>query len=142
MATLRKSAVAALIVLTATMGMAFGQLRKQVYFDINVDYSLRMADYLLPAGHYVIYQVDDNNPNLFYLYKDNLTHSPIATINTVRKDYTDPYYPEHTKVEVRVQETRGQGMQPVLRGWDIPGEDGWRIISVVPRRGSMLTRIQ
>jgi len=144
MALARKIMLATVMLLTATMGMAMGQgpLRKRVNFDINVDYALRMGEYLLPPGHYVIYQVDDNDLNLFYLFKDNMRHSPIATIRTVRKDAVDPNYPEHTKVSVRIEETKTQGTQPVLRGWTIPGDDGWTIVAVVPKKNSMLTRIQ
>jgi hypothetical protein len=30
----------------------------------------------------------------------------------------------------------------VLRGWTIPGEDGWRIISVIAKNDRILTRIK
>jgi hypothetical protein len=141
MGVLRKSALAFMILLTASVGMAFGQILKEVDFDVNVPFTMRMADYLIPAGHYVIYQVDGNNPNLFYLYKDDMTHSPIATIMTVRHDFVPPYFAKHTDMRVRLEETSTQGTVPVLRGWNIAGEDGWTIISVVPKRGSMLTRV-
>jgi hypothetical protein len=61
MALLKKSALVMVMMLTAGMGMAFGQLKKQVQFDIDVTFALRMGDYLLPPGHYVINQVDDND---------------------------------------------------------------------------------
>lgn len=142
MGILRKSAVAMMVLLIASMGVAFGQLQKRVNFDINVPYELRMTDYLLPPGHYVLYQVDPNAPNLFYLYRDNIRHTPIATVNTVRHDYVEPFYPSHTRIRLRIEETRTQGTEPVLRGWEIPGDDGWTIISVVPNKTSTLTRVQ
>jgi hypothetical protein len=142
MAIFRKSALVMVMLLTVGMGMAFGQIKKQVQFDINVTFALRMGDYLLPPGHYVIYQVDDNDLNLFYLFKDDMRHSPVATIRTTRKEFVEPNFPEHTKMNLRIEETKDQGTQPVLRGWNVPGDDGWTIIAVVPKKDSMLTRIQ
>lgn len=141
MGVLRKSALAFMLLLTASVGMAFGQIKKEVDFDINVPFTMRMADYLIPAGHYIIYQVEDGDPNLFYMFKDDMTHSPIATIRTVRHEFVPPYFPEHTDMRVRIEETSSQGMVPVLRGWNIAGEDGWTVISVVPKRGAMFTRV-
>jgi hypothetical protein len=143
MGALKKSAVAGLVLLTVVIGTAFGQgpLNKRVNFDINVAFAVRMGDYLLPPGHYVIYQIDDNNLNMFYLFKDDMRHSPIATIKTTRKEHVWNN-PEKTEMRLKIEETRDQGTVPVLHGWDVPGDDGWTIIGVVPKKDSMLTKIQ
>ncbi|HEY6327925.1 MAG TPA: hypothetical protein VI756_01215, partial [Blastocatellia bacterium] len=65
----------------------------------------------------------------------------IATIRTVRREFVEPFFPEHTDMHVKVEETSTQGTVPVLRGWNIAGDDGWTVISVVPKRGAMLTRV-
>jgi hypothetical protein len=145
MGALKKSVVAGLMLLAVVFGTAFGQgpMKKRVNFDINVTFAMRMGEYLLPPGHYVISQVDDNDLNMFYLFKDDMRHSPIATIKTTRKEYAAPWnYPEKTEMRLKIEETKDQGTVPVLHGWDIPGDDGWTIIGVVPKKDSMLTKIQ
>ena len=89
MAQLRKSALAAFIVLTAITAIAMGQgpLHKRVNYTINVSHSLRMGDYMLPPGKYVIYQINQNDTNLFALYQNDLTESPVAMIRTTRVEY-------------------------------------------------------
>ena len=75
MVQLRKSALAAFIVLTAITAIAMGQgpLHKRVNYTINVSHSLRMGDYMLPPGKYVIYQINQNDTNLFALYQNDMT---------------------------------------------------------------------
>jgi hypothetical protein len=112
----------------------FGQwpLHKQVNYTINVPYSLRKADYMLPAGNYILHQINANDLNLFALYQGSMMHPPIAMIRTVRIDYAATGYPETTDMWITYDESSPDA-HPVLRGWHVPGDDGWEIIGVVPR---------
>jgi hypothetical protein len=142
MRILRNSAMTLVLILTAGLGMglAQGPVQKQIDFDINAPYALRMGNFMLPAGQYVVYQADANDSDLFFLFKGtDMMHSPIAVVRTVRIRRLPLDYPEHTKMLLRIDESNPDS-HPVLRGWNIAGEDGWEIIAVVPRHGSPLTR--
>ncbi|HEV8487287.1 MAG TPA: hypothetical protein VGV87_27310 [Blastocatellia bacterium] len=132
-----------LVVMAAPVGtsLAQGPLQKQVNFTINVPYRMRMQNYLLPAGTYILYQISKPNPNLFALYEGDMMHSPIAMIHTVRIDYLNVDVPGKTAMHWRIDEF-GSSSDPVITGWDIPGMDGWQIVSVVPKKGrNPLTRV-
>src|SRR5215213_9041850 len=95
---LRKSMlVAVLICAAASLTLAQGPVQKRVNYSINVRHALRVGDYLLPPGDYVLYQISQNDLNLFGLYEKDLRHGPIAMIRTVRIDYSADY-PEHTRM--------------------------------------------
>jgi hypothetical protein len=143
MVSLRKSALAAFIVLTAITAMAFGQgpVHKRVNYTINVNHSLRMGDYMLPPGRYVIYQINQNDTNLFALYQNDMTTSPVAMIRTTRIEYQTDETPSKTEMIIDVDES-SRDSHPMLKGWNIPGLDGWEIISVVSKRNGVLTRIR
>src|SRR5215831_17801964 len=99
MKTIRNIAMAAVFasLLAASSAFAQGPIYKIVRFDINVPYELRMSNYILPRGHYVIRQMSANDINLFALYRDNMTHPPIAIFRTVRIPYnTMAETPRHT----------------------------------------------
>lgn len=131
---------AILLMVVCCMSSFADPIQKRVEFDVNGQFSMRMENYLLPAGHYVLYQVDPNNLNLFALYLDNLTHPPIAMIQTTRIMYPSYRPPEHTRMLLNYSESTDQA-QPVITGWTIPGDDGWQIIGVVPKNNSVLTRV-
>ena len=143
MVSVRKRALAAVLLLTAMAVMAFGQgpLFKRVNYTITVGHELKMGDYLLPPGRYVIYQINQNDTNLFALYQEDMTHSPIAMIRTTRIDYQGSEYPSKTGLFLDIDES-SRDLHPVLKGWNIPGEDGWEIISVVSKRNGVMTRIR
>jgi|SRR5262245_25186987 len=143
MKLVRISTLAAVIVMmmTALTICAQGPLRKRVNYSINVPYTLRMGSYVLPPGDYVLYQVLDNDLNLFALYRNDMMRPPIAMIRTARIDYQSRRYPEKTKVMLSIDEENYRGRTlPILRGWTIPGMDGWEVISVVERKKGNLTR--
>src|ERR671938_428591 len=127
---IKKSALAALAVLTLVSSMVFAQgpLQKRVNYTITVPYKLRIGDYMLSPGRYVLYQINFYDPNQFALYADNMTHSPVAMIRTTRIEYRTGQYPSKTQIMLDIDES-GNLAQPVIRGWTIPGEDGWEIIS-------------
>jgi hypothetical protein len=140
---LRKGAIAAVLMIAAmsSLAVAQGPLHKRVNYSINVSYALRMGDYILPAGRYVLYQPNQNDVNLFALYHTDLTRSPIAMIRTARIEYNTGDYPEDTRLLVEMDESSTDN-HPVLRGWTIPGMDGWEIISVVAKNNRVLTRVK
>ena len=134
----RSVLLAAAICSIAVLSQAQGPLYKQVNYSTNVSH--RIGDYLAPPGDYVLYQVSHNDLNMFRLYQKDMAREPIATIKTTRIDYSGQY-PGHTKVLLEFDESTGEA-RPVLRGWTIPGEDGWRIISVIAKNDRILTRIK
>ena len=143
MTTMRKGAMAAILMLvaTATMALAQGPIHKRVNYSINVHHALRMGDYILPPGKYVLYQINQNDTNLFALYQEDMTRSPIAMIRTARIEYNAGEYPDRTAMFLEIDET-SRDTHPVLRGWNIPGMDGFEIISVVAKDSRILTRVK
>lgn len=139
---LRNSAlVAVLIGVMATLALAQGPIHKRVNYSINVNYALRMGDYILPEGRYVLYQISQNDLNLFALYQRDMIQPPIAMIRTTRIEYQTGEYPEKTRLLLNIDETSADA-HPVLLGWNIPGESGWEIISVVAKNSKILTRVK
>jgi len=127
---LRRVALAAVLLVGALVLPASAQLRKQVYFTISAPFELKNSGTVLPAGNYILYQISTANPNLFALYREDMQHSPIAMISTVRIDYSAARYPSHTRVITDIDERSDQGY-PVIEGWNIPGDDGWEVIAGV-----------
>jgi hypothetical protein len=143
MKAVRKSALAAILVMVAVASVAFAQgpVNKRINYTINVDHSMRMGDYLMSPGRYVIYQINQNDPNLFALYHNDMMHSPVAMIRTTRIEYQGSDYPGKTSMLLDVDESSSD-LHPVIRGWNIPGEDGWEIVSVVAKNDRVMTRIK
>jgi hypothetical protein len=141
MKTIRKNALAAILVIAGIASLAFAQgpVNKRVNYTISAPYTLRMGDYLLPPGKYVLYQISRFDTDLFALYRNDMTDSPIAMIRTTRIDYHDNKYPSKTKMLLDIDESSGD-LHPVLKGWTIPGDDGWEIISVVAKDHGVMTR--
>jgi hypothetical protein len=143
MKTLRSIAITiGLLTLIGIPALGQGPIYKKLWFDINVPYQLRMTDYILPEGHYILKQVDQNDINLFWLYKDTMTHAPIAVVRTVRDNVaTMADTPQKTQLLIRMNE-RGTDAMPVVRGFTIPGEDPFHIIAVVPKDSHALVRVR
>src|SRR5579871_2144920 len=142
MRSIRNIAVAAVLAsfLATTFAFAQGPIIKMVTFDINVPYQLRMANYELPEGHYILRQISQNDINLFSLYKDDLLHRPVAVVRTIRVPATGlSDLPQKTEMLLRDNESGSAA--PIMRGFTIPGEDAFQIISVVPNKNSMLVRV-
>ena len=140
---MRTGAVAAILVMVGMVSTAFGQgpIQKRIDFNINVPFEVQIGGYLLPAGDYVLRQVSANDLNLFALYPGrHMMHSPVAMIRTTRIDYyASGRYPEHTNIKLNIDEGSSEAT-PVLRGWNIPGDDGWQVIAVVPRHKGLMAR--
>jgi hypothetical protein len=67
--------------------------------------------------------------NRFALFAGDEMEEPVAILHTTRVDFTTGEYREKSGIALTIDEAR-PGAQPVLRGWVIPGEDGWEVISV------------
>ncbi len=135
-------AIPALVAALITVSFAQGPLNKLINYDINAPHALRMGEYVLPPGKYVLYQINSNDPNLFALYRHDRMRPPIAMIRTTRIDYAARGYPEKTKIFLNIDEERnGYNSLPELQGWTIPGMDGWEIISVVESKRGALARV-
>lgn len=140
MSYIEKAGMFILVLAIAGAGAVFAQgpLHKQVYYTINVPYALRKANYMLPPGKYILYQINGNDLNLFALYQGDMMHSPIAMVRTTRIGYQATGYPEETRILMGIDESSADA-HPVIRGWNIPGDDGWEIIGVVPKNPRVLS---
>ncbi len=147
-----KTWMAVLAIITLTIvAWAQNPLHDRVNFTIDTPFKLKVGGYAFPPGKYILYQEIQTDPGLFQLYPDNLTNTPIATFHTVRVEYRTGEYPDEARVRfkgtstgtVRAVTVDAKEMSvvlnidkwtydgiPLLRGWDIPGKDGWKIISV------------
>jgi hypothetical protein len=145
MKRLKNSVLASLLVMTAVISTASAQgpLNKRVNYSISAPHALRMGDYILPAGDYIIFQINQNDTNLFALYKGDMMHSPIAMIRTTRVYFPSGRYPEKTRIVLEIdEELNNRIATPVLKGWTIPGLDGFEIISVVEGKKGVMARVQ
>lgn len=140
---LPKFVLAAIVLIGVTVApvRAQGPLQKRVNFTINVPFELMKARVVLPPGNYVLYQISTNDPQLFALYQEDMTHPPIAMIRTTRIDYSTGRYPSKTRILMDTDESWPQ-RYPVLEGWNIPGEDGWEVIGAVTRLRGINARIR
>ena len=130
------------IAIAAAGGYAQGTLQKTVHYVINTPHAVEMGGYLLPAGTYTIHQINVTDPNLFALYKgDKMEGTPVASLRTTRIDYKSGEYPEGTKFRLEFDETANRA-NPVLMGWSVPGEDGWKVIAVDADDDEFLVRVQ
>jgi hypothetical protein len=125
-------AAAMLLTVLIAAGPAQASIKTQLHFEINVPYRIRMGNYVLPPDKYYLYQVDKNDLNLFFLFRGDMRHTPIAAVRTVRVDHSIDGYPQKTEIDW-VMDEHGSYPLPVVTGWDLPGHDGWQIIGVVPR---------
>src|SRR6185295_12596937 len=107
--TLRRFALASvlLISISAIPVLAQGPLHKRVNFTIDAPFELKKGNMVLPAGSYVLFQVTTSDPHLFGLYRDDLTHPPIAMIRTVRIN-NSTNWPRKTKVMFDLDESSTQ----------------------------------
>ena len=131
-----------LVAMVGTSVFAQSAVPRIVHYGINVDYKMRVGDYMLPAGNYVLSQVFQSDPNLYYLHPMNLTHAPIAAIRTARISYNGRIHqPGGTQFLIENDEESSAGTIPVLKGWVLGGEDGFEIISVTPSKHSTMVRV-
>jgi hypothetical protein len=138
MKMLKHVALAAVFMVAASVMSvsAQGPLHKQIHFTISHPFEMRNSNVVLPAGKYILYQVSQYDLNQFALYQDNLMHSPIAMVRTIRMDYSVRKAPKKTAMLVSFDE-EANTVLPVIDGWTIPGMDGWEVIAMVPERDGL-----
>ncbi len=134
-------AVVVMMFTAAITGYAQGTARDRITFNINTRFELRMGDYVLPPGKYILQEVDaTTSPDMFALYKENRMQSPIAMIQTTRIRYNASEYPDKSQIILVFDpEDKVSGI-PTLTGWKVPGKDGWRVTGVVEKEKGHLTR--
>lgn len=109
---------------------AQGPLIKRVEFMINAPFEVKNSNLVLPPGKYILLQTFQQHPDVFSLYQNDLMQPPIATVQTVRIDYASGNYPHKTRMLLDTDEET-MTAYPIVKGWNIPGYDGWEIISTV-----------
>jgi hypothetical protein len=118
------------ITLCAVAALGQGPLQEKVHYTISVPHAITIGGYVLPQGRYVLHQANVTDLNLFALYREDLTGTPVALIRTTRvRPRSGDELAKDTKIRLDFDESPG-GARPVLRGWTIPGEDGFEIIAV------------
>ena len=128
--SLKRFALAAIFLIGAAVvpALAQGPSQERIEFSINVPFELKTANVVLPPGNYVLFQIKPSDRFLFALYPEDLTHSPIAIISTIRIDYDRGRMPQKTRLLLDSDESSPQNY-PVLEGWNVPGSDGWEVIA-------------
>lgn len=135
MKTFRNFAMAAALLFAIAPLMsvsAQGPLLKQLHFTINSPFSMTNSGAVFPAGKYILRQVNQNDSNLFALHQEDLTHSPVAMVRTVRIDYRGSEYPGDDSMLLSNDDEATNAL-PIIGGWNIAGDDGWEIVATVPK---------
>jgi hypothetical protein len=141
--TLRKLSLAMLFLTVAAVApaLAQGPIQERINFTVSGPFELKGTNMVLAGGNYVLFQIDPRDRQLFALYEGDMTHSPIAMIRTARVYYKPGRLPGKTMMLMETNEASSQNYE-VLEGWNVPGDYGWEVISVTPRRGAINSRIQ
>lgn len=140
--SLLRFSLALVFLMSVAFGTAVGQVahpQEKIHFTANSPFELKGTDMLLPAGEYVLFQLKANDRYEFALYQGDMTHSPLAIIRVVRVYYDLGRLPEKAKMIMDIDESSPQSY-PMLEGWAVPGDYGWRVISATPRGGAAVTR--
>ncbi len=142
MTAIRRTAIAAILLMIAAAPLAMGQVRTQtrLNFTINVPYAMEMGGYTLSPGKYILLQ-SSQQPNLFSLYAEDLAREPIAMIQTTRTRYWTIPQDRTTKIVLEIDES-SLDSRPVLQGWNVPYADGWEVTSVVAKNNNYMVRIK
>ena len=131
--TMRCAITAAMAIAAAIP--AFGQTTAdQMRFQINAPYELKKGKVVLPPGTYILSRVNDNDPGLFWLYRDNKRNPPIAVVETVPARFGSIRDQQKTRM---VLEQTGTEVT-TIEGWVSPESEGHEIISVVSSRRNQL----
>src|SRR5688500_18573229 len=129
--TLRRLSLAIVFLLGSAVVPALAQQPTQtkINFTTSSPFELKGSDVVLPAGNYVLYQVDPRDRQLFALYHESMRYSPVAMIRTVRIQHDLGQLPRKTMMLMDIDEGSLHNMA-VLEGWNVPGDYGWEVIAV------------
>jgi hypothetical protein len=137
MRLLRNVLISAVLVLTAGISAAFGQIPtpRVIYFNVNVPYTFTKVHYTLPAGKYILRQMTERRRDLFALYQGDMTHPPIAIVTTAPIYHNGNNFNEPTRMYYGDNEET-EDAHPIFQGWSMAGDNGFEIVSIVPSRES------
>ena len=140
--TLRKLSLAIgfLIGSAVVPALAQGPMQARINFSTSAPFELKGTNVVLPAGDYVLFQLDPRDRQLFALYHENMKHSPVAMIRTVRIDHDLGMLPGKTNMIMDIDEASSQNLA-VLEGWNVPGDYGWEVTAVTPSKHLLNSRI-
>ena len=140
---LRKFPLALILFLSAGCFSVAAQVPQQekIHFTANSPFELKGTKVVLPTGKYVLFQVTPNDRYLFALYMGDMTHSPIAMIRTTRNYYSLGRLPGKARMLMEPDEASPQNYA-VLEGWNVPGDFGWEVIGVTPRKDALRAQVQ
>ena len=142
--TLRRFSIALAFLMSSAVVSAFAQggiQQEKIHFTVNSPFELKGANVVLPAGKYVLFQIKPDDRSEFALYRGDMTHSPLAIVRAIRVYYSLGRLPGKTKLVMDYDQETPQ-KYPVLEGWNVPGDYGWRVIRVTPKNSEMLTRLR
>jgi len=136
---IRRFSLALVFLLGSAVLSANGQVPQQekIHFDAHQAFQLKGTNFLLPPGHYVLFQIKTNDRYKFALYQGDMRHSPVAIIQAVRIYYSLGRLPGKAKVLMEPDESSPHNT-PVLEGWNVPGDYGWKVISITPKQSSIV----
>jgi len=140
--SLLRFSLALVFLMSVAFGTAVAQVshpQEKIHFTASTPFELKGSDLLLPAGEYVLFQIKPNDRYEFALYQGDMTHSPVAIIRAVRVYYDLGRLPSKAKMIMDIDESSPQSY-PLLEGWTVPGDYGWRVINATPRGGAVVTR--
>ena len=140
--TLRKLSLAIVFLIGSAVvpALAQGPMQARINFSTSAPFELKGTNVVLPAGDYVLFQLDPWDRQLFALYHEDMKHSPVAMIRTVRIDHDLGMLPGKTSMIMDIDEASSQNLA-VLEGWNVPGDYGWEVIAVTPSKHLLNSRI-
>jgi hypothetical protein len=118
-----------------------GLTQEKIHFSASTPFELKGTSMVLPAGKYVLFQIRPNDRYQFALYQGDMTHSPVALIRAVRIYYDLGRLPGKARMLMDINESSPQNY-PLLEGWNVPGDYGWRVIAATPRHGAMSVQVK
>jgi hypothetical protein len=141
--TLRRLSLAVIFLIGSAVAPAFAQepTQTKINFTTSSSFELKGSDVVLPAGNYMLYQVDPRDRQLFALYHESMRHSPVAMIRTVRIQHDLGQLPRKTMMLMDIDGRSSENLA-VLEGWNVPGDYGYEVIAVTPSRHLLTSRLQ
>lgn len=139
--TLRKLSLAVVFMIGSAVLPALAQHPEaRIFFTTEAPFELRGTNVVLPAGNYILSPLDTRERLTYVLYHEDMRHSPVATIRTMRIIRDLGMLPGRTRMIMDIDESSPQTLK-VLEGWNVPGEYGWEIISVTPSKHLLNSKI-
>jgi hypothetical protein len=141
--TLRKLSLAVVFLIGSAVvpALAQGPMQARINFSTSAPFELKGTNVVLPAGDYVLFQIDPRDRTLFALYHEDMRNSPVAMLRTVRIYPHLGRFPGKTKLMMDTDEGSPDNLA-VLEGWNVPGDYGWEVIAVTPSKHLLNSRLQ